>query len=247
MTPAQFDLSIVIPAYMEAALITASLTQLADWLRTHDYGQVEVIVVVADSDDGTAKLAEAMAPQFTSLRVVKPGPRVGKGRDVRFGMLAATGRYRLYMDADLATPLRHLDDVAAGAAAGDDIIIAVRDLWSIHKGLLRKLISKLGNVVAQIVVVPGIPDTQCGFKAFRGDVATDVFRRQTMMGWSFDAELLAIARRHRYNITTFKAPNWTDPKDGNMGLVGDSPLHAAVSTFWDLLVIRAGLWTGSYR
>ena len=243
----QVDLSIVIPAYMEAALIIDSLAQLAEWLNSHDYGIVEVIVVVADSPDGTAKLAESMQSKFASLTIVKPGPRVGKGRDVRAGMQAATGHYRLFMDADLATPLVHLDDIAAAMAADNDVTIAVRDLWQIHDGLLRKMISKLGNIATQILILPGVKDGQCGFKVFRADVAEAVFSRQTMLGWSFDAELLAIARRLGYTISMFEAGDWRDPKDGNMGLVGDSPLHAAINTFRDLLIIRLNLWRGRYR
>jgi dolichyl-phosphate beta-glucosyltransferase len=241
------DLSIIIPAYKEAGLIVDSLTRLADWLDSHMYGNVEIIVVTAESSDGTAKLAESTAYRFKHFTLIKPGPRVGKGRDVRSGILEAKGNYRLYMDADLATPLHHLDDIMSGIQRGDEIIIATRDLWAIHDSLLRKIISKLGNIAAQIILIPGIRDSQCGFKAFRSDVAIAIFKRQTMLGWSFDAELLAVARRLGYKISSFPTPDWTDPKDGNMGLVGDSPLHAAIMTFWDLVVIRMNLLRGRYR
>jgi dolichyl-phosphate beta-glucosyltransferase len=244
MTP--IDLSIIIPAYMEAAMIVDSLTTLADWLDTHDYGTVEVIVVVANSSDGTAKLAESQAHRFKHFRVTKPGPRVGKGRDVRAGLLEATGRYRLFMDADLATPLKHLDDVAAGMQQGDDIIIAVRNLWQIHSEKRRKLISTFGNIVAQVVVLPGIKDTQCGFKAFRSDVCEAILPLQTMLGWSFDVELLVIARRLGYHVTCFDAPDWHDPKEAYTGLSGDSPMSAAFKTFRDLFIIRFNVWRGRY-
>jgi glycosyltransferase involved in cell wall biosynthesis len=246
VTKTAIDLSIVIPAYMEAKVIADSLDQLADWLDTHDYGQVEVIVVVAESRDGTAKLADSRAHRFRHFRLVQPGPRVGKGRDVRAGMLEASGRYRLFMDADLATPLHHLDDVATGMQRGDDVMIAVRNLWTIHHGKRRRLMSKVGNVLAQIILLPGIKDTQCGFKAFRADVADAVFARQTMLGWSFDAELLAIARRLGYRISTFEAPDWHDPKEAEHGLVGDSPLGSAVKTLLDLVVVRLNLIRGRY-
>jgi hypothetical protein len=125
-------------------------------------------------------------------------------------------------------------------------MIAVRNLWTIHHGKRRKVMSKFGNILAQIILLPGIKDTQCGFKAFRADVATAVFERQTMLGWSFDAELLAIARRLGYHITTFEAPDWHDPKEAEHGLVGDSPLGSALKTLADLFVIRFGIWTGRY-
>src|SRR5215469_6454375 len=113
MKDSPIDLSIIVLAYMEAGIIADSLQQLAGWLKTHDYGTVEVMVVTADSADGTAKIAQSQAKLFQHFRVVNAGPRVGKGRDVRLGMFEARGRYRLFMDADLATPLRHLDDVKA--------------------------------------------------------------------------------------------------------------------------------------
>src|SRR5262249_46638636 len=155
------------------------------------------------------------------------------GRDVRLGMFEAKGRYRMFMDTDLATPLRHLDEVYAGMQRGDQVIIAVRNLWSIHKGLLRKMMSKFGNVFIQVLILPGIKDTQCGFKAFEASVAEEVFSRQTMLGWSFDAEVLKIARLSHYKITTIEAPDWKDPKPAGMGLVGDSAMHAAIQTLLD--------------
>jgi dolichyl-phosphate beta-glucosyltransferase len=243
----QPDLSIIIPAYMEAAGIADDLDKLSAFLKTRDYGVVEVLVVVADSPDGTAKIAESKGRLFEHFRVVHAGPRVGKGRDVRLGMYEARGRYRLFMDADLATPLEHLDDVWAGIKRGDDVIIAVRNLWQIHKGLLRKMMSKFGNLWIQALILPGIKDTQCGFKAFEADVAEDVFSRQTMLGWSFDAEVLKIARLRHYKIAQIEASDWKDPKAANMGLVGDSALHAAIQTLLDTVQIRLNVWGGKYR
>jgi dolichyl-phosphate beta-glucosyltransferase len=247
MNPPTIDLSIIIPAYMEAAGIADDLEKLAAFLKTRDYGTIEVLVVVADSPDGTAKIAESKAKLFQHFRVIHAGPRVGKGRDVRLGMFEARGRYRLFMDADLATPLTHLDDVHAAIQRGDNIIIAVRDLWQIHKGILRKLMSSFGNIFIQILILPGIKDTQCGFKAFEADAAEAIFSRQTMLGWSFDAEVLLIARRLKYKIATFESPDWKDPKAANMGLVGDSPAKAAIKTLLDTVVIRLNAWTGHYR
>ena len=241
------DLSIIIPAYMEAAGIASDLEKLAAFLATRNYGAVEVVVVVADSSDGTAKIAESKAKLFQHFHLVHAGPRVGKGRDVRLGIFEAKGHYRLFMDADLATPLEHLDDVYAAMQRGDRVIIAVRNLLQIHKGLLRKFMSGFGNIFAQVMILPGIKDTQCGFKAFEAEAAEAIFARQTMLGWSFDAEVLKIARLCKYRITTIEAPDWKDPKAAGMGLVGDSPLKAAVQTFWDIIVIRLNVWRGVYR
>lgn len=244
---ASIDFSIVIPAYMESAHIADTLDRLAAFLSTRDYGEVEVVVVVAESPDGTARIAQSRAHLFRHFILVEPGLRVGKGRDVRAGVLASHGRYRLFMDADLATPLDHLDDAWRALGNGAPVVIAVRDLWRIHEGFLRKCVSQFGNWMAQLVLLPGIKDSQCGFKGFEASAAVAIFERMTMTGWSFDAEVLKIARLLGYQIATFEAPDWTDPKDANMGLVGDSPLHAAVKTLQDLFVIRARALRGVYR
>lgn len=243
----QIDLSIIIPAYLEAKIIGQSLEQLAKAIKTGKYGAVEVVVVVPDSPDKTADIARSKAGLFEFFKVVDAGKRIGKGRDVRLGMYQASGRYKLFMDADLATPLSHLDDVQALIERGGQIGIAVRSLWTIHKGLVRKLISKCSNIAAQVLVTPGIKDTQCGFKVFEASVADEVFGRQTMLSWSFDAELLAIARKLGYKIEYIKANDWKDPKAAGSGLVGDSPIKAAIQGLLDLFIIRFNLWTGKYK
>ena len=242
----QIDLSIIIPAYQEAAVIESSLAQLSSWLRSHDYGRVEVLVVVADSPDGTATLAASRSQDFESLRVVPAGERVGKGRDVRLGMLEATGRYRLFMDADLATPLQHLDDVYWHMQRGTKAGIGVRNLWGIHNGLERKLITKGGNWLAQIILLPGIKDTQCGFKFFEAQAAEKVFNSITILGWGFDMEALALARKYHYKIAQIQVPDWRDPKAADEGLAGDSATGAAFQVLRDLLRIRWNLITRRY-
>ncbi|HUD11658.1 MAG TPA: glycosyltransferase [Candidatus Saccharimonadia bacterium] len=241
------DLSIIIPAYMESRVIISSLMSLADWLKTHDYGNVEVIVVTADSPDGTAHLAESQADLFKHFRVVHAGPRVGKGRDARLGIFEARGRYRLFMDADLATPLKHLDDVYAFMKREGQVGIAVRNLFQIHKGFMRKMMSKSANIAAQALVVPGIKDTQCGFKVFEATAAEEIFSRMTMLKWSFDLEILAIARQLHYSIEYFEAPDWHDPKAAGQGLVGDSQLKTVFSGVLDPFKMRINIWAGKYK
>lgn len=244
---ARIDLSIIIPAYMEAPRIGQTLDELASFLKTRNYGEVEVVVVTADSIDGTAGIASRKANLFNHFKLVKPGPRVGKGRDVRAGMLKAQGRYRVFMDADLATPLVHLDHVHAFMKAQGVVGIAVRDLFSIHEDWPRKIISKAANLAAQVLVVPGIQDTQCGFKVLRSDAATTIFNRLTMLQWSFDMEMLAIARQLGYPITTFPINDWHDPKPRDTGLSGDSMLKIVLYGFLDPLKIRLNIWRGRYR
>lgn len=243
--PSSPDLSIIIPAYQEASIIESTLDSLAQYLKQRPFGKVEVIVVVADSPDGTAALARNKTALFDNLRVLNAGERVGKGRDVRFGMYEAKGRYKLFMDADLATPLHHLEDVRTIMNQNALVGIAVRDLLIIHKDVSRKLMSKLANLAAQMLAVPGIKDTQCGFKVFRSDVAEELFGRQTMLKWSFDMEVLAIARYLSYPIDCFEIPDWHDPKP--QGLAGDSQIQIVLKGFLDPLKIRRNIWLGRYE
>jgi len=241
------DLSIILPAYMEAQGIGQTLDRLAAFLKTHEYGEVEVLVVVADSPDGTAGIAEGKSGLFPKFRVIHAGPRAGKGRDVRLGMFEAEGRYRLFMDADLATPLEHLDEVQHLINDGAKVGIAVRNLVKIHNGFMRKCITKLGNILAQVILLPGFKDTQCGFKFFEAKAVEDIFGRMTILGWGFDLEVLAVARRLGYQVEIIETPDWKDPKAAGVGLVGDSAAKAALQVFKDLIRVRWNLMRRLYR
>lgn len=236
-------LSIIIPAYQEATRIERSLDELAGYLKQQGDTTSEVLVVVADSPDGTAQLAEGKSGLFAHFRLIAAGPKVGKGYQVRMGMMEAKGACKLFMDADLATPLHHIEEVRELARTNADVIIAMRDLTSSHTGL-RKLVSSLGNRLVQAVLLPGISDTQCGFKAFSAEAADALFRRQTIMGWGFDMEILAIARLLKYRIVTIAAPDWQDHPEGT---IGDDITAAALVTLGELLVILMRKWTGRYR
>lgn len=241
------DLSIILPAYMEAQGIAQTLDRLAAFLKTHEYGEVEVLVVVADSPDGTAGIAESKSGLFPRFRVVHAGPRAGKGRDVRLGMFEAEGRYRLFMDADLATPLEHLKEVKQLIDGGAKVGIAVRDLIKIHSRFTRKCITKLGNILAQVILLPGFKDTQCGFKFFEAKAVEDIFGRMTILGWGFDLEILAVARKLGYEVEVIETPDWKDPKAAGGGLVGDSAAQAALQVLKDLMRVRWNLMRRLYR
>lgn len=247
MGASQPDLSIIIPAFREAKRIGKTLDTLAKFLATKDYGQVEVLVVVArelagESDD-TFEIARSKTKQFESGRVIDAGPRSGKGRDVRVGMREAKGRYKLFMDADLATPLHHLDTVHHYMGEEADVIICVRNLQATHTGL-RKFISSFGNLLVRAVLGLDIKDTQCGFKAFRAPVDEDLFGKQTINGWGFDMEILAIAASRGYTIRQIPAHDWQDVAGGTFGNVA---VTGALSTFTDMLKIKFNLLRGKYK
>lgn len=233
----QPQLSIVIPAYKEARYLGATLDALhaylasKGWLRT-----TEVIVVTADADDGTAEIARRELQKFPRHLHIEPGPKVGKGRDVRCGMLAATGEIVLFMDADMATPLHHIERFVKRLRDDADVAIGVRDLRQIHTDFMRSASSQLANLLVQRLLLPGVRDTQCGFKGFRRTVIRECFSLLLTTGWGFDFEVLGRARLAGYQIVELAVPDWHDPK-GDEGLVGEVPWQASLRTLRELLIV----------
>ncbi len=238
----QPDLSIIIPAYHEADRIGETIATLAAFLGKHDYGTVEVLIVAQDPH--THRLAALECKNHPGFRSIELLERAGKGGAVRTGIFEARGRYKLFMDADLATPLHHLDAVHDFIGRQGDLAIAVRHINVTHTGI-RKFISEFGNLLTRVLLTPGIADTQCGFKVFEADVAKQLFGRQRITGWAFDMELLAIARQQKYKIEIIEADDWHDPKVE--GLVGDSNAKAAIESGIDMLKIKWRLMTGQYK
>lgn len=240
--------SIVIPAYNEASLIVDSLTKLKQYLHDQNMlANTEVIVVAADGGDGTIALVKAIKGNFQHFQLLEPGHKVGKGRDVRLGMLAASGAYRLFMDADLATPLTHIRPAFDTLEQGSDLVIGVRNLRKIHQG--SRLFGSFGsNLLIRLVALPGHRDTQCGFKAFTADACERIFSRLIISGWGFDIELLVMARSAKMRVATLAITDWTDPKaDSNSGLVGESNFKALTHTLQELLEIKWRKLKGRYK
>lgn len=241
-------LSIVIPTYNEAGRIGKTLDDLSEYLKKEKI-DAEVIVADASSPDGTGKIVEKHKKYFDDLVVLDAGPKPEgkfiKGRQVKAGMLKAKGDIVLFMDADLATPLKYIKDALQQIESGNEVSICVRDLQKSHKGL-RKLISGFGNFLVQLLLLPGIQDTQCGFKAFTKDSVKVIFPLQTIDGWGFDMEILAIARKKGYTVGLIQVPDWQDIKEGSK-ISGSSPIKASLQTFGDLLRIRWQMIRGRYK
>ena len=200
------DLSIIIPAYNEAERIGETLESISKFLDERELDD-EVIVVDDGSVDNTIAVVEGYKPLFRRLVVLDSPRNLGKGHAVRKGMLTGTGRLRLFLDADNSTNVREFDRLMAAAAeeplepavvigsvAVDGSVVAVRQPG------IRASLGRLGNRIIQQFVLPGIEDTQRGFKVFTGDASDAVFRRCTSNGWAFDVEALALARGLGYHI-----------------------------------------------
>lgn len=235
-------LSIVIPAYREERYLGATLTALHTYLAALDWlGTTEVIVVTADGSDRTAAIAREQLAAFPHTRHLEPGPKVGKGRDVRAGMLVATGGLVVFMDADMATPLHHIERFVRRLRGQDgetaaDVVIGSRDLRSIHHDWMRSTSSQVANRLVQTLLLPGVRDTQCGFKAFRGELVRELFEPMITLGWGFDFEVLGRARLAGYQIDELEVSDWADPK-GDEGLVGEAPWLASLRTLRELFAV----------
>jgi len=198
-------LSIVIPAYNEARRIGPTLDAVAAYAEAKNH-RVEVIVVDDGSTDGTDAVLTAARHMLPELRVVHHEGNRGKGAAVRTGMLAATGQWRVFIDADLSTPVADIDrllaaaheqeaDVAVGSIAVDGASIDTR------QSVVRTVLGTLGSFVIRLAVLPGIHDTQRGIKLFSAQATEDVFSLARSDGWGFDVEALALARAQGYGIT----------------------------------------------
>ena len=240
----KFKLSVIIPALNEAAVIGRTLDALAKYLEAHpELDHTEVVIVAAGSDT-TADIARSYRERFEAMQIITPPARVGKGRDVRVGFQAARGRYQLFTDADLSTPLHHIKDAVELLEAGNDIVIGRRDLAHIHKSPLRSLVSTTSNRFIRFLLLPRIHDSQCGFKAFTAEAAKRVFTDERHInGWAFDVEILAAARHAKYRIAELPVPDWHEARETD--LRDDPLLGAVVRTFGDVVRLRITLWIDS--
>jgi dolichyl-phosphate beta-glucosyltransferase len=188
------------------------------------------------------EIAQSFTSRHTQLMVIHSEER-GKGLAVKRGMLAARGEFRFFADADFSMPVSEINRFLPPALPDFDITIASRETAGAvryNEPLRRHLSGRIFNTLIRLVVLPGLDDTQCGFKCFRAQVAEDIFPRQTMPGWSFDVELLYIARRKGYRIKEIGIPWYYNPET-KVSLVRDSLRMAS-----DLFAIRRNARRGLY-
>jgi len=233
-------LSIVIPARNEERRLPQTLEQVASFVQTRHIS-AETIVVVNASTDRSLEVASKFAQQYENMRVL-PEDLPGKGRAVQKGMLVASGAYRFFADADLSMPI---EEVLRFLPPAVDVPIAIASREApgavrYDEPAYRHLTGRVFNTIIRALVLPALNDTQCGFKMFRADVAEDLFRRQTLMGWSFDVELLYIASRRGIPILEIPIPWYFNP-DSKVSVVRDS-----WRMFTDLLAIRRNGRKGLY-
>jgi dolichyl-phosphate beta-glucosyltransferase len=238
------SLSLVLPAFNEAARIGPALDELFEYLRAPDRAtlpdSIEVLVVDDGSADDTARLVEARPEANGSLdgialRVLRV-PHGGKGAAVRAGMLDARGNLAIFADADMATPPDQIPLLVA-ALADHDVALGSRiqpdgsDMRATQPGL-RRLLGKVFHALAAVWVTGPVQDTQCGFKGFSRRAARDLFARQRVTSIVFDVELIYLARKRGYPYAIVPI-RWFDKRGSRMRATPGIALRVA----WDLFRI----------
>jgi dolichyl-phosphate beta-glucosyltransferase len=235
-------LSIIIPAHNEAARLPKTLQEVHQFVFSLPY-EAEVLVVENASSDATAAIvrqAIAVMPELRLLELTEPG----KGNAIHHGMLQAKGAYRFMADADLSMPIAQVSRFVPPQLENADIAIASREVKGarrIDEPEFRHFVGRVFNALVQLLVLPGIQDSQCGFKCFTAEAAAQIFPLQTEKGWSFDVELLAIAREKGLKIVAVPI-DWTYSAGSRMNVFKEAFKMAG-----DLLRIRRKRRAGTYR
>ncbi len=234
-------LSVIIPAYNEEKRIGKTLDAVYAYLSAQSFAW-ELIIVLDGVTDDTLNVVEAFAAGKEGVRWIDRQENMGKGYTVRQGMLAARGQIRLFTDADNSTDMSHFDKMKPLFDQGADVVIASRD----HKDapdaqqaepqpFFKRLLGNAGNLVVQAAAVPGIWDTQCGFKAFRAMAAEEIFSVARINGWGFDMEALALARHFGYRVEVIGA-YWVDEPNTHVETLDYfRSLAEAFKVRWNLL------------
>ena len=235
-------LSIVVPVFNEAARIGGSIEKIEAFMRQSPLS-FELIVVDDGSADNTADVVRQAHAK--GLRLVRNERNHGKGYTVRQGVLAASGKYVLFTDADLSAPIEEVNKLLDVAMKeGADVVIGSRavDRKSIerHQSPLRELGGIIFNFMVRLLLGLRLQDTQCGFKLFHRQKSRRIFEEQTTSGFGFDPELLFLAKRNGLKIRE-TAVRWSHVEGSKVKFLRDGILM-----FSDLIRIRWNAIIGRY-
>lgn len=230
------ELSIIVPAYNEEARIVPTLERLLEWLDEGGAPSAEILVVDDGSTDATADRVLAIAAGDPRVRLTGGRPNRGKGHAVGLGMAQARGRYALFTDADLSMPIEGFHRLREGLErSGAQIAIASRAVRGATVGerppLHRTAMGRVFNTFVQVTVLPGVRDTQCGFKLFTREAAQAIFPRRKLDGFAFDVEILYLARKLGFRVVEV-ATHWSHNPSSRI-----LPLRDSARMFWSVLQI----------
>lgn len=236
-------LSVIIPAYNEAERLPLTLVDIDKYLSKADY-TYEILVINDASEDNTAEIVCNMEKMVKHLKLIDNNEHQGRGGVVRQGMLLAKGKVRLFVDADYSISIDQVANVFSHIREGFDVVIgsrAVKGSRAEKRGSLnRRIQSAFMNLVIQLLLLRGVWDTQCGFKAFTEEAAEKLFSQCRIAGWIFDVEVIALAKRLGYRVKEIPVVWSHVPR---VGALSTSKLQI----LWDVLKIRWWLWMGKYQ
>jgi dolichyl-phosphate beta-glucosyltransferase len=237
-------LSVIIPAYNEQERLPRTLRDVTAYLSAQPF-RSEVLIVDDGSRDATAEIVASWPAGQVPTRLIQHPDRAnhGKGAAVTRGMLAAAGDFRLFMDADNSTTIDQVGQFWPFFSRGYDLLIGSRKIAgarvSVHQAKYKEWAGSLGNLFVRLLAVPGILDTQAGFKMFTRRSVEVVFPRLTIKRWGYDIEILVIARRHGLRFCELPI-TWVNASGSKVSL----------STYFEVLYevwrIRRNLLAGKY-
>ena len=233
--PAIPELSIVVPCYNEEQRLPRTIEQIERYLAGKGVSY-ELILVDDGSGDGTRKIMDAAAERNPAVRLEALPQNRGKGRALAEGVAVARGAEILVTDADLSTPIEEIDKLRAELGKGAGVAIGSRALKGsrveVSQPIYRVLMGKAFNLLVQAVLLPGIWDTQCGFKLFRADVAHDAFAALTTDGFGYDPEVLYRAKKRGVRIAEVPVV-WRNSAPTKV-----SPIKSSIDMFRHVVRIR---------
>lgn len=244
-------LSVIIPSYNEESRLPNTLKNAIQFLSQKSF-QSEIIVVDDGSSDQTFQTAstflssQSSQNQLISYQLIKNPKNLGKGQSIRSGVDKARGLLILFMDADNSTPIEELDKFIPliKPQGKNDIVIGSRHLKEssilVHQPWHRKLLGRSANFLIQLLLLPGITDTQCGFKLFNGNIAKDLFAKTFLPRWGFDMEILFLARKMGYQVLAVPV-TWLNSSASRL-----RPIKDGLNTLKELLEIKLNNWQGRY-
>lgn len=240
-------LSVIIPAYKEGERIGRNLLEIDKYLKGKNYSY-EIIVVVDGSPDNTAEVSRNYALQIPFLRVIDNAENHGKGYVVRQGLLEATGKYRVFLDADGSTSITHLDTFLPQLEAGTDVVIGSRKVEGsfiqVHQPKHREIMGEGGNWLIRIVLgLWSYPDTQCGFKMLSGVAAQEVASRMVVDRFGFDFELVILSIKLGFKVKQMPV-RWMNEEGSTVSLTGP---NGFIQVLIDLFKTKWRLLSGTYR
>jgi dolichyl-phosphate beta-glucosyltransferase len=229
------SVSVIVPLYNGARVIAATLDEVQGFLENAGINH-QIIVVDDGSRDASASVVQARGRGVRLLRNIQ---NRGKGYSVARGMMAATGAWRVFLDADNSTRIDNLSCVADLATQGAAVVIGSRRAAGSNivrkQHPIRRFLGNSAPMLTKLLALPDLSDTQCGFKAFRGDVAEAVFSRLTVDRFMFDVEALLLARRLGYTIHEMPVA-WDNPTESTLRVSSDTPqmIGDLLKTVWRL-------------